>query len=333
MFELSEAQNKKGLILEWANKVNLSKMGESIQFSEQDTLLTSEIDKWAKEIGEGKRPAKELSMYFQKVIAPEVYEAPTELLNRFFNDNPSIGEFDSWDIEESPKNTLQAYLSAKGGNVDKSYIDFEAIAPVTKHLQIETELKMADLRKDGYKTIANMTQFAINELRNKMFFEMMTTLDGTITGGTQTATDTTVMSETSMDKLVKYLRANRTTGDLMTISNSDRAFEVSKLDAAVDYYSDNMKDQLNQTGKVSRYNGVDIQEIAAARATGNGEALINAARLYGIAGTIGEKAMKGNLRVLVTEDNKNEVIELKFAGFEFTYAITFPEKVFKITIN
>lgn len=332
MFELSEVLEKEGRMLEWAQNVNAKEANMLVVLSEEDKLVSEQVDKWAKEIGEGKRSPRELSAYLQKVIQPEVYDAPMDLLNKFFMDNPSIGEFDDWTIDRAPKNTLQAYQAAKNGNVSKSYIDFEKITPITKHLQIETELKMIDLRKGGFKTVARMTQFAIDELRNRMFFLIFDAIDAAITSGDQTATDTSVVSETSMDKLVKYIRGQRIKGTLETVSNSDRAFEVSKLASAVDFYSERMKDQLNLNGIIATYNGATINEIAASRTTGNGDKLINPDRLYGIAGQIGERALKGSLRVLSTEDNNNEVIELKFTGFEFTFAITEPEKVFKITI-
>lgn len=329
MFELASVDGTR--MLEWAKNVNRQAKELSFQLSEDDKMISKNLDVWAKEIGEGKRPARELSAYLQKVIQPEVYDAPQDLLNRFFMDNPTIGEFDDWTIDKAPKNTLQAYESAKSGNVDKSYIDFEKITPVTKHLQVETELKMADLRKGGFKTVAKMVEFAVNELRNKMFFLMFETIDSTIVAGAQTASDTTTVSETSMDKMAKYLRGY--TDDATSISSSSRAYEISKLASAVDFYSEAMKNQLNTNGIVSFYNGVSVAEIKASQETGNGEKLINANRVYGIGGQIGEKALKGALRVLPTEDNKNEVIELKFTGFEFTYAITYPEKVFKISIS
>ena len=333
MFELAEIMNKQGKMRDWAKAVLLSEKDMTFQLSEEDKLISESVDKWAKEIGEGKRSYKELSAYLQKVIQPEVYDAPQELLRYFFVENSSVGEFDDWTIDVAPKNTLQAYESARNGNVQKSYIDFTKIAPTTKNLQVETELKMEDLRRGGFKTVARMTQFAIDEFRNSMFFFMMDTLDTAITAGAQTATDTTTVSETSMDKMVKYLRGNRTTGELVSLSNSDRAYEISKLPSAVNFYSNTMKDQLNQNGILATYNGTKIAELPSSRATGDGTKLINPARVYGIAGTIGEMAMKGQMRVLSSEDINNEVINLKFTGFSFTFAITYPEKVFKITIN
>lgn len=332
MREFSEVKNDAKRMIEWAQKVNLSETNPAIQFSEEDTMINEKMDAWAKAIGNGNADLRELSAYFEKVIQPEVYNTPQDLLNRFFVEQPSIGEFDDWSIDKAPKNTLQAYEAAKNGNVRKSYIDFSKISPVNTHLQIETELKMSDLRRGGFKTIARMTQFAIDEFRNKMFFAIFDTIDTTIAGAEQTATASGAPDKASMDKMAKYVRSHLTEGIPMTLSNSDRAYEISELPGAT-LLSDNMRDEINNNGILALYRQLRIMEIAASRETGNGEKLLNPDRVYGIAGAIGERAMKGSLRVLSSEDINNEVINLKFTGYEFTYAITHPEKVFKLTIT
>lgn len=319
-------------MIEWAQKVLKSETNPSIQFSEDELKVNDMMDVVAREIGDGKRDSRELAAYFEKVIQPEVYNAPMDILNMFFSEQPSIGEFDDWSIDKAPKNTLQAYEAAKNGNVRKSYIDFEKIAPVNTHLQIETEIKMSDLRKGGFKTVARYTQYAIDELRNKMFFSMFDTLDATITGADQVASVVGAPDKTSMDKMAKYVRSQLVNGTPMTLSNSDRAYEIAEVPGAT-LLSENMKDQINNTGVLAIYRQLRINEIAASRETGNGEKLLNPDRVYGVAGQIGERALKGSLRVLSSEDINNEVINLKFTGFEFTYAITYPEKVFKLSIT
>ena len=42
--------------------------------------------------------------------------------------------------------------------------------------------------------------------------------------------------------------------------------------------------------------------------------------MFGIAGKIGELAMKGDVRVLETMDNNDEKVIIKITGFEFGYA-------------
>jgi len=332
MFELAEVMEKEGRMIAWAQAVERQIKNPVLQLSEEDKLISAEVDKWAKEIADGKRSTRELSAYFVKVIQPEVYNTPTDILNRVLEEQPSIGEFDDWEIDKAPKNTLKAYEAAKNGNVRKSYIDFEKIAPVNTHLQIDTEIKMVDLRKNGFKTIARMTQYAIDELRNKMFFSIFNTIDASITAGDQTATATTNPDKTTMDKLAKYVRGHLVSGTPITLSNSDRAYEISEIPGAT-LLSDTMRDQMNNNGVLATFRQLQILEIAASRETGNGEKLINPNRVYGLAGAIGERAMKGELRVLSQEDINNEVISLKFTGFEFTYAITYPDRIFKLTIN
>ena len=332
MKEFAEAMKQTGRMIEWAQKVNNSLVDPSIKFSKEDDYITSEMDTFAKNIVDGVLPIKELSAYLQKVIQPEVYNAPMDILNMFFAEQASIGEFDDWKIDKAPKNTLQAYEAAKNGNVKKSYIDFTKIAPVNTHIQVETEIKMSDLRKGGFKTIAKLTQFAIDELRNKMFFSMFDTIDATVTGADQIASVATAPDKTTMDKMAKYIRSQVVKGVPITLSNSDRAYEIAEVPGAT-LLSDNMRDSINSNGTLALYRSLKIMEIPASMETGNGEKLINADRIYGIAGVIGERALKGSLRVLASEDIHNEVIELKFTGFEFTYAITYPEKVFKLVIT
>lgn len=332
MRELAEIMGTQKRMVEWAQAVKNNEANVLLELSAEDKMICSEMDIVAKEIADNKRPARELSAYIQRVVQPEVYDAPQELLNLFFDQGGTIGEFDDWTIDKAPKNTLQAYESARNGNVRMSYVDFEEIKPVTKNLQIETEVKMEDLRKGGFKTIANLTMMAVREFRNKMFFMMFDTIDKTITGGSQVGSVAGKVTEAILDPAVKYLRGRRM-GELTFLSNSDIAFDISKLPSAVQFYSESMKNDLNMDGVIPKYNGVTVREVMASHETGNGEKLINPARLYGTAGKIGEMALKGRLRVYETVDNNNETIKLKLTGYQFTYAIVYPERVYKISIT
>ena len=91
-------------------------------------------------------------------------------------DRGTIGEFDDTKSIIVPKNTLVAYEAAKGGTVDKSYIDLTSASPTWTHLQIDTEISYADLRRNGFKSIAKLTVFAEEALKNKMFFNILVQL-------------------------------------------------------------------------------------------------------------------------------------------------------------
>ena len=130
--EIAELMNTKGTMLDWASKVNYAPKS----LSAEETEISEVIDAWAKEIGRtGSDNEHEIASFITKTISPEVYDMPDALLSTMF-DRGSIGEFDDVQINEIAKNTLKAYSAAKGGNVEKSYIDPTAFTPNWKHKQV-----------------------------------------------------------------------------------------------------------------------------------------------------------------------------------------------------
>ena len=130
--EIAELMNTKGTMLDWASKVNYAPKS----LSAEETEISEVVDAWAKEIGRtGHDNDLEISNFITKVIVPEVYDMPDALLSTMF-DRGSIGEFDDVQINEIAKNTLKAFEAAKGGNVEKSYIDPNAFTPNRKHRQV-----------------------------------------------------------------------------------------------------------------------------------------------------------------------------------------------------
>ena len=130
--EIAELMNTKGTMLDWASKVNYAPKS----LSAEETEISEVVDAWAKEIGRtGHDNNLEISNFITKVIAPEVYDMPDALLSTMF-DRGSIGEFDDVQINEIAKNTLKAFEAAKGGNVEKSYIDPTAFTFNWEHRQV-----------------------------------------------------------------------------------------------------------------------------------------------------------------------------------------------------
>ena len=108
------------------------------------------MDAWAKNIGEtGKDPECDIAAYIKRTVQPEVYSAPDELLDRIW-DRGSIGEFDDVEYNVDPKNTLIAHEAAKGGVVDRSWIDISALTPVWKNRQVETDLFLCRFKKKRF---------------------------------------------------------------------------------------------------------------------------------------------------------------------------------------
>lgn len=323
--EIASLMNENGRMFEWATKVD-----KQLNLSAEDKDISSVIDAWAKSIGEGRNSNHELSEYILKTVVPEVYEVPDALLSAMFN-RGTIGEFDDYQVNYTPKNTLVAKEAAKGGNVDKSYINWEAVKPTWKHLQVETELKYSDLRKNGYKTVAAMTTFAEEALKNKMFYTIFALLDAAIVGGEQAiVAGAANPTQTAMDALSIYLLDRGS--NPMTISLSKYAQAIAKMSGYSSFMSDNMKEEYNRYGLVNFYNGVKIGTISGAHKTGDGQLLVPDKRIYGIADKIGDLDMRGDLRVYETMDNDREAVKLKLTGFEFGISINDISKVAKITL-
>lgn len=325
--EIASLMNEKGRMVEWATRVN-----RNLALTTEDNEISQIVDAWAKKIGsQGADPNMEISEYIVRTITPEIYDTPDELLDMLFN-RGSIGEFDEYQMNEVAKNTLIAHEAGFGGTVDKSYIDVTATRPTWKHKQVETEIRYSDLRNNGYKTIATLTAFAEEALKNKMFFDIFSTIDSAITGGEQLIEVAGAKpTEAAMDALALYL-IDRGANPL-TVSLSKYAQDIGKMAGYTSYMSDNMKDDFNKYGLVKFYNGVSIGAISGAHKTGDGQGLLPDKRIFGVAGKIGNLDMRGDIRVYETPDHKKEVIELKITGFQFGMALTNLDKIAKISLT
>lgn len=325
--EVASLMNEKGRVYEWATKVETKRVLDT-----EDKEISSVIDAWAKEIGEkGSDPNHEIANYIIKTVQPEVYDVPDELLDSLF-DRGAIGEFDDKKSVEAPKNTLIAYDAAKGGSVNKSYIDPKATTPVWKHKQVETEITYVDLRRNGFKTIAGLTLFAKEALQNKMFFDIFSAIDTAIAGGDQLiSAGGTAPTQAAMDQLALYLIDRGE--NPMTVSLSKYAQAIARMSGHSNFMSDSMKDKYNRYGLVDFFGGVKIGTISGAKRTGDDKMLLPDKRIFGIAGKIGELDMRGDLRVYETPDNKRELIELKITGFEFGYSLSHIDKIAKIVLT
>lgn len=329
--EIAELMNTKGTMLNWASKVNYAPKS----LSAEETEISEVVDAWAKEIGRtGHDNDLEISNFITKVIVPEVYDMPDALLSTMF-DRGSIGEFDDVQINEIAKNTLKAFEAAKGGNVEKSYIDPKAFTPNRTCRQVETEITYADLRKNGFKSIATLTNFALEALQNEMVGDVFTQLDAGITGTNQVFSITgSTLTMDAIDGLALYVGDNATNGDTpFTFSLSKYAQQIAKISGMTAFMSDTMKDEYNRYGLVNFYNGMKIGAISSAHKTSLGKFLVPDKRVFGVAGKVGTLDTYGDVRVYETLNNNKEKVEIKVTGFEYGVCITNPEKVGKITFS
>ena len=134
--EIAELMNKDSVMYDVAQKTEYN-----LNLTSEEKEIAQVCDAWAKEIGEkGMDNDHEIAAYIKRTVTEEVYNAPDELLDQLF-DRGTIGEFDDYEAQTEAKNTLVAYESAKGGNVDKSWIDFTNLKPTTRNRQVETDRK------------------------------------------------------------------------------------------------------------------------------------------------------------------------------------------------
>ena len=330
--EIAELMEKNGTMYDWAEKVN---RGASLTAEENE--ISQVVDAWAKEIGtKGKDNDNEIAEFIIKTITDPVYNKPDALIEKMF-EMDSIGEFDDYVINKTPKNTLVAYESAKGGNVYKSYIDTSALTPTWKHAQVETEISYTQLRRGGFKSIANMAVFAKEALDNKKIKDVFSALDTAIAGGEQVFEVTggeSALTKTILDKLSLYVLDHLADGDTGIMFGLNKyAQAIANMSGYTSYMSSTMKDDYNRYGLVKEYGGCLIGGFSGARKAADGELLIPDRRIFGISGVIGTLCDRGELRVYETLDNNKERVSLKFTGYEYGIKITNPENVAKITFT
>ena len=142
--EIAEIMNKDGQMFDIAQKITYNR-----NLSAEEKEVSEVCDAWVKEIAStGCDKDNEIASFIRRTVNDEIYNAPDELLDRMF-DRGNVGEFDDYDVTKDPKNTLEAHDAVIGGNVDKSYIDFEILKPTWKHAQVEFELPYVEETTNG----------------------------------------------------------------------------------------------------------------------------------------------------------------------------------------
>lgn len=271
--EIAEIMNTSGRVYEVAEKV----VGKC-NLNAEDKEIAQVVDAWAKKIGEtGNDEGHEISQLILKTISDPVYDKPDEIIDMMF-EKDSIGEFDDYEIEKTPKNTLVAYDAAKGGNVNKSYIDGSILKPTWKHGQVETELSYAQLRRGGFKSIAQLSVFAKEALDNKKIKDAFTALDKAIVGGEQiinVAGGVSALTVANMDALSLYIMDMLDAGDTAFAFGLNKyAQKIAQLQGANSFMSDNMKDAYNRYGLAKEYNGLLIGGFSGQKKASDGELLV-----------------------------------------------------------
>lgn len=175
---------------------------------------------------------------------------------------------------------------------------------------------MADLRRNGWKSVALMTDYALRSLDNKMFNKIFSAIDAAIALGADNyiAEAGALPTQATMDALALYLN-DRDGGTIVALNKYIQA--ASKLDGFV---SSDMINEVHRTGFLGMYDGNPMHGISAARKQANGDLLIPDKIMLGIAGKLGTLDMKGDVRTYEVEETNKEIIDLKITGFTFGYS-------------
>lgn len=323
--EVAEVMNQEGKMFEIAQKSTYN-----LSLTNEEKEIAQICDAWVKEVAEKGDNDKEIAAFIKRTVNDEVYNAPDELLDLMF-DRGTVGEFDDYEVTKTPKNTLHAYEAAKGGTVDRSWIDFTQLAPTWRNRQVEFELPYVEMRRQGFKSIALLTNYAVEALRNAQFYDIFTAVDAAITGGEQLINETTANpTQVSMDALSLYLTDRDPNAVAVTLTKYAKA--IGRMEGYAEYMSDAMKNDFNRYGLVKLFDGIGIAGISAAKKLANGNLLIPDKRIFGVAGKIGTIDQKGETHVYEDFDNSNEKLKIKIADFTYGYAITNIDNVAKIVL-
>lgn len=329
--ELSEIMSNEGRMVEWASNVVYTKNYEDL--SSEDKEISTLWDNWAKEVGKtGFDRDHEISQLIRRAITPETVEAPSELIDAMF-DQGSIGEFDDVYAEVAPKNTIEVYDAVAGGNVYRSFVDFTNVTPKWFNLQAETDISLRDMRRGGYKTVANMVNYINEALEMNKVMRIVNLIDSTLTAGDGFINESgNNVTETSMDALTLYL-ADMSLGDTPQVFALNKYIQtIAGFDKAATYATDNVKNMFWTRGLLTQYGGAVLNGFSGQRKLANGDLIIPDKKVFGVAGKIGQLTTRGETQVYQETDINSEKIHIKVGGYSFGVLVTAPEMIGKISI-
>jgi hypothetical protein len=318
------------------NIIEVSERAKNNTLDASDKEMIEVLDAFAKEIGTSGKSTENnylVSELIKRTVEPLVFQPDTSILSEIFNMG-SIGEFDEAMYTGLPKNTIKVYDSVRGGNVPKSYVDPGVYQPVKHSLQVETELNYSDLRRNGWKSIAKMTELTREAFEQEMFYRLFAGIDAvldTLTGE-QNINTGSALTQANAEVLARYLR-DMSEGNPFMVGLSKYIDPIARLAGYETYLSDDLKNELNRLGRIAMFDGVRLSSIPTAKKTAKGNTLVPDKRIFGIAGVIGDANMRGEMRMYETYDNNAEKVELKFTGYEFEYTIYYLDKIARITFS
>ena len=326
--ELSAIMSDDGRLVEWANTLKYA----PANLSSEDKEISAVMDAWAKEIGRtGFDRDHEISQLITKSITLETVSAASELIDSMF-ETDSIGEFDDYRAEVDPKNTIKVYDAVVGGNVDRSFIDHKVLKPTWNNLQAETDLSLQQLRRGGYKSVANMVNFINEAFELEKVARVIDIIDKAITAGNGAFSEAEATPSDAVMKSLALRMMDVTNGDMPVIFGQNKyIMAIAGLSGATTYLTDAVKNQYNTTGKVTDYAGCRLVGLSGVKKLANGNFIIPDKKLFATAGKIGTCITRGDTLVQQETDINSEKIHIKVSGYSFGTLINDAEKAAKVT--
>lgn len=327
--ELSQYVEEKGTMFAWANAVVKKE-----KLTDEQLVISEVANKFATSIANTGIADVSLSSYLKRIVEEEIYNEPSELLDTMFNQG-SIGEFDDYTSVGTWKNNLLAHdVSERGGTVDKSYVDFNRSAMVRRNLQIETQIKYDDLRRDGALSIATLTLYAIEAMQNKKFQAIFEQVNSLLLSGSNVFDATAGLTVQLMDDFAGYVTDHTSGNSQLIVGLSTDLRDIKNMPGYTEYMSNEMKAQLNMGSNIlNYYASVPLASVSAGKKLKDGTTLLPAKTIYGFSDKIGQCDMRGTLSVLQTPNNSKQLIDIIFTGYEFVFTIDYLEKISKIVVK
>lgn len=324
--EVASAVSEKNII-ELSEKARLN----TLQADDREAIEI--LDNFASEIGTSGKTSENttlVSELIKKTVEPLLFTPDNSILSEIF-DMDSIGEFDEKKFTGLPKNTIKVHDAVRGGNVPKSYVDPGLFEVKKIALQAETELSYADLRKNGWKTIAKMSELTRNAFEQELFSRLFAGIDAALdaTTGDQNIDTGSALTPANAEILARYLR-DMSEGNPFMVGLSKYIDSLQRIQGYESFLSNEVKNELNRVGRLAMFDGVALSSIPTAKKTAKGQTLVPDKRIFGIAGKIGEADLRGEMRMYETYDHNAEKVSLKFTGFDFDYAIYYLDKIARI---
>lgn len=329
--ELSSILAQPNRVLEWANKISYK-----VDLTPEDKEISGAVDAWIREVvgRTGCDANHEISQMILRTITPEVVMAPSIVLEAAFRQASNISEFDDITFEVAPKNTIAVYDSVPGGNVDRSFVDFKVMTPTWHSLQAETDVSLQEIRRGGYRTVANLVTFIRDAMEAKKISLLLAAIDAACVDDTDQYIEETgnMPTDTSMKAMSLYLHDVMDDGTPIAIMLNKYKQAINGLSGTTTYLTDTRNDQFSGTGFISEYAGIILHGFSGQKKLGDGSLVVPDKKIFGIAGPVGEVCTRGDTNVYQETDINSEKIHIKVNGYTFGYALTEPEKCCKIVM-